>query len=153
MAINIKAKQMRQQVGSYAGQFRYQMAVEHYNNLDEDKVIEEAALRSGYAKGAIKAVWDAAGAVLKAWLTEGHCVKLPGIGSLRFGVNAKSVATVDEVSSGLIESRKVIFVPSSEIKDELANTAINITCYDKDGNVVKTTTDDSGNGTEAGAEG
>ena len=45
-----------------------------YNKLSQSKVIQEAALRSGIAKGAINAAWDAIGEVIKAWATEGHSV-------------------------------------------------------------------------------
>ena len=34
-----------------------------YNKLSQSKVIQEAALRSGIAKGAINAAWDAIGEV------------------------------------------------------------------------------------------
>ena len=65
---------------------------------------------------------------------------------MRFGVRATSVADVSEVSSSLITSRRVIFTPSTDIKDELASTYINITCYDRDGNIVKqVASDDEGN--------
>ena len=43
-----------------------------YNKLSQSKVIQEAALRSGIAKGAINAAWDAIGEVIKAWATEGN---------------------------------------------------------------------------------
>ena len=59
---------------------------------------------------------------------------------MRFGLRAKSVATVDEVKSKLIKSRKIIFTPSTELKDELSNTSVQITCYDKDGNELKRVT-------------
>ncbi len=41
-------------------------------------MIREAALRSGVSQGVMKACWDAAGEVIKAWATEGHSVALPG---------------------------------------------------------------------------
>jgi hypothetical protein len=59
---------------------------------------------------------------------------------MRFGLRAKSVATVDEVKSKLINSRRIIFTPSTDLKDELSNTSIQITCYDKDGNILKRVT-------------
>ena len=65
---------------------------------------------------------------------------LPGLGTMRFGVRAASVENVEDVSSKLITSRRVIFTPSVDIKNELANTGINITCYDKDGELVKAVT-------------
>ena len=39
------------------------------------------------------------GEVIKAWATEGHSVTLPGLGTMRFGLSAKSVADVNEVKS------------------------------------------------------
>ena len=140
MALKVKAKQKLQKVGKYADTYRFVLSPELYIALAQNKVISEAALRSGISKGVMQACWDAAGEVIKAWATEGHSVALPGLGTMRFGLRAKSVATVDEVKSKLITSRKIVFTPSTDLKDELANTAIQITCYDKDGNVLKRVT-------------
>ena len=40
--------------------------------------------------------------------------------------------------------RRIVFTPAVELKDELKNTAVVITCYDRNGNEVKrvTSTDD-----------
>ena len=53
------------------------MSPELYIALSQAKVIREAALRSGVSQGVMKACWDAAGEVIKAWATEGHSVALP----------------------------------------------------------------------------
>ena len=121
------------------------MKPEMYSSLDQKKVIREAALRSGVSQGVMKACWDAAGEVIKAWATEGHSVALPGLGTMRFGLRSKSVDDVNKVKSSLITSRRIIFTPSVDLKDELKNTSIVITCYDRDGKEVKrvTSTDDA----------
>ena len=144
MALKVKAKEQYQNIGKYAGTFRFVMMPELYTALAQDKVIKEAALRSGVSRGVMQACWDAAGEVIKAWATEGHSVALPGLGTMRFGLRAKSVANVNDVKAGLISSRRIIFTPTSELKEELAKTAVQITCYDKDGKEVKrvTSTDD-----------
>ncbi|MBQ8530544.1 MAG: DNA-binding protein [Parabacteroides sp.] len=137
MAIKVNARQTMQYVGKYAGTYRYVMQTQLYNTLSRDKVIREAAIRSGMQQGTINAAWAAIGEVIKAWATEGHSVAIPGVGTMRFSVRATSVEDVAEVSANLITSRRVIFTPSTDIKEELANTSVNITCYDKDGNIVK----------------
>ena len=144
MALKVKAKEQYQNVGKYADTYRYVMMPELYTALSQDKVIKEAALRSGVSKGVMQACWDAAGEVIKAWATEGHSVALPGLGTMRFGLRAKSVDDVNKVKAGLITSRRIIFTPDVDLKDELAKTAVQITCYDRDGNEVKrvTSTDD-----------
>ena len=144
MALKVKAQEKLQKIGTYAGKYRYIMMPELYTSLSQEKVIKEAALRSGVSKGIMQACWDAAGEVIKAWATEGHSVALPGLGTMRFGLRAKSVEKVDEIKAGLITSRRIIFTPAVELKDELAGTAIQITCYDRDGKEVKRVTSTSG---------
>ena len=146
MALKVKAKEQYQNIGKYAGKYRYVMMPELYTALTQDKVIKEAALRSGVSKGVMQACWDAAGEVIKAWATEGHSVALPGLGTMRFGLRAKSVEKVEEVKAGLISSRRIIFTPDSDLKEELAKTAVQITCYDREGKEVKrVTSTDEGN--------
>ena len=140
MALKVKAKEQYQNIGKYAGKYRYVMMPELYTALTQDKVIKEAALRSGVSRGVMQACWDAAGAVIKAWATEGHSVALPGLGTMRFGLRAKSVEKVDEVKAGLISSRRIIFTPDVDLKEELAKTAVQITCYDRTGKEVKRVT-------------
>ena len=128
-----------------AGVYRYVMSPEMYSSLNQKKVIKEAALRSGVSQGVMQACWDAAGEVIKAWATEGHSVALPGLGTMRFGLRSKSVEDVNKVKSSLITSRRIIFTPDVELKDELKNTSVIITCYDRNGNEVKrvTSSDDA----------
>ena len=165
MSIKINARETNLKVGKNPG-FYYVMTPELYIALTKEKVIKEAALRSGVSRGVMQACWDAAGEVIKAWATEGHSVAIPGLGSMRFGLRATSVANVNEVKTSLIHSRRIIFTPTTELKDELANTAIQISCYDRNGNEVKrvTSTDpgvvedpdngnDNGNGSQNGGGG
>ena len=124
--------------------YRYVMSPELYIPLSQAKVIKEAALRSGVSRGVMQACWDAAGEVIKAWATEGHSVALPGLGSMRFGLRSKAVENVNDVKTSLISSRRIIFTPSVDLKDELKNTGIQITCYDRTGKEVKRVTSTSG---------
>ena len=59
---------------------------------------------------------------------------------MRFGLRSKAVEDVNKVKAGLITSRRIIFTPSVDLKDELAATAIQITCYDRNGEIVKRVT-------------
>ena len=145
MALKVKAvERLLKFDKESAGKYRYVLKPELYTSLDQKKVIREAALRSGVSQGVMKACWDAAGEVIKAWATEGHAVALPGLGSMRFGLRSKAVEKVEDVKTGLISSRRIIFTPSVDLKDELANTGILITCYDRNGNEVKRVTSTSG---------
>ena len=141
MALKVKAVERLLKFNKEtAGEYRYVMKPELYIALSQKKVIREAALRSGVSQGVMQACWDAAGEVIKAWATEGHSVALPGLGSMRFGLRSKSVADVNDVRTGLIKSRRIVFTPSVDLKEELSATAIVITCYDRNGVEVKRVT-------------
>ena len=144
MAIKVKAIERNVAFVKGEEKWAYVLQADLYSKLSDAKVIQEAAFRSGINKGAINAAWDAIGEVIKAWATEGHSVAVPGLGSMRFGLRSESVADVNKVGANLITSRRVIFTPNSDIKKELAETSVSITCYDRNGNLVKrvTSTDD-----------
>ena len=116
-----------------------------YSAVNEKKVFAEASSHSGISAGVIKAAWDAAGEVIRTWATEGHSVPLPGLGTMRFGVRSKAVENLEDVKAGLITTRRIVFTPSVDVKEELKNTSIQITCLDEEGNVLKrVTSGDSG---------
>ena len=138
--IQIKAKQQNVSFEKNVEKLAFVLSAHLYNTLDANKVIEEAAKRSGISAGVIKAAWDAAGEVIKAWLPEGHSIPLPGLGTCRFGLSASSVDDVNKVKTSLIKTRRIIFTPAVELKDELKATPVVITCYDRDGNEVKRVT-------------
>ena len=143
---SVKAVERNVSFDKNVEKWAYVMQAELYSKLSQSKVIQEAAMRSGISKGSINAAWDAIGEVIKAWATEGHSVAIPGLGSMRFGLRATSVSDVNRVGSGLITSRRVIFTPNVDIKEELARTSVSITCYDRNGNIVKRiTSTDEGN--------
>ena len=146
MSIKVKAVERNVSFDKTKEKWAYVMQAELYSKLSQSKVINEAAMRSGISKGSINAAWDAIGEVIKAWATEGHAVAIPGLGTMRFGLRATSVGDVNKVASSLITTRRVIFTPNTDIKDELARTSISITCYDRNGEIVKrVTSSDEGN--------
>jgi hypothetical protein len=64
---------------------------------------------------------------------------------MRFGVRSKAVEKLEDVKTNLITVRRIIFTPNVDVKDELKNTSIQITCLDEEGNVLKrVTSSDSG---------
>ena len=150
--IHIKAKQQNVSFEKNVEKLAFVLSAHLYHTLEADKVIEEAAKRSGISTGVIKAAWDAAGEVIRTWATEGHNIPLPGLGSMRFSVRSKSVQNIEDVKTSLITARRVIFTPAKEVKDELQATKISITCYDKDGNIVKRVTSADTNDVEEGED-
>jgi len=144
MAIKVIAQRREVKLGKTPG-MKFVMRPDLYIPIQEKKVFAEASTHSGISAGVIKAAWDAAGEVLRTWATEGHSIPLPGLGTMRFGVRSKAVEKLEDVKTNLITVRRIIFTPNVDLKDELKNTSIQITCLDEDGNVLKrVTSGDSG---------
>ena len=140
MSIKLIAQRRELKIGKNPGKKCFVMRPELYSAINEKKVFAEAATHSGISAGVIKAAWDAAGEVIRTWATEGHSIPLPGLGTMRFGVRSKAVENLDDVKAGLITTRRIVFTPSVDVKDELKNTSIQITCLDEQGNVLKRVT-------------
>ena len=144
MSIRLIAQRRLLKIGKNPSK-RFVMRPDLYSAVSEKKVFSEASSHSGISSGVIKAAWDAAGEVIRTWATEGHSVPVPGLGTMRFGVRSKAVENLDDVKAGLITTRRIVFTPSVDLKEELKNTSIQITCLDEDGNVLKrVTSGDSG---------
>ena len=144
MAIKVIAQRREVKLGKNPG-MKFVMRPDLYIPIQEKKVFAEASTHSGISAGVIKAAWDAAGEVLRTWATEGHSIPLPGLGTMRFGVRSKAVEKLEDVKTNLITVRRIIFTPNVDLKDELKNTSIQITCIDENGEVLKrVTSGDSG---------
>ena len=145
MAIRVIAQRRLLKIGKNPGVKKFVMRPDLYTPIQEKKVFAEASTHSGISAGVIKAAWDAAGEVIRTWATEGHSIPLPGLGTMRFSVRSKAVEDLEDVKTSLISTRRIVFTPSVDVKDELKNTSIQITCLDEDGNVLKrVTSGDSG---------
>ena len=145
MAIKVIAQRRELKIGKNPGVKKFVMRPDLYIPIQEKKVFAEASTHSGISAGVIKAAWDAAGEVIRTWATEGHSIPLPGLGTMRFGVRSKAVEKLEDVKTNLISVRRIVFTPNVEVKDELKNTSIQITCLDEDGTVLKrVTSSDSG---------
>ena len=145
MAIKVIAQRRVLKIGKNPGAKKFVMRPDLYIPIQEKKVFQEASTHSGISAGVIKAAWDAAGEVIRTWATEGHSIPIPGLGTMRFGVRSKAVENLEDVKTGLITTRRIVFTPSVEVKEELQATSIQITCLDEDGNVLKrVTSGDSG---------
>ena len=124
MAIRVRGLRRKLNVGNK--NYAYTLYPDNYGMLDKSKMIEEAALRSGMSKGVMQACWDAAGEVIKAWITEGHSVPIPGLGSMRIGLRARSAAELKDVNTELILRRRILFTPSIEIKRKINEMGVYI---------------------------
>lgn len=148
MGIKVKAIERNIAFDKSKEQYAFVMQPELYSKLADNKVIAQAALNCGMPPAAMESCVKAYTKAVADWATEGHSIPIPGLGTLRFGVRSKAVEDVTDVKSSLITSRRFIFTPSTELKKALEETSISITCYDRNGKIVKTVTSDDKNDIE-----
>ena len=72
MAIKIKAIERNVSFEKNKEKWAFVLQPELYSRLSEQKVLQEAALRSGINRGTLSASWQAIGDVTRAWATEGQ---------------------------------------------------------------------------------
>lgn len=149
MAIKLTAKERLLKFSNSPddpGEYRYVLYPDIYSKVSEEKVLKTVAQATALSPEVINLAWTAIAKAFDTWATEGHSIPIPGLGTMRFGVKAQAVADVTKVSTELITARRVVFTPSGSIRSILKNTSINITCINRDGEVVKrVTSEDNSN--------
>lgn len=148
MGIKVKAIERNIAFDKSKEQYAFVMQPELYNKLKDEKVLAQAALNCGMPQAALESCVKAYTKAVSDWATEGHSIPIPGLGTIRFGLRSKAVGDVADVKTSLITSRRFIFTPSTELKKALEETSISITCYDRNGKIVKTVTSDDKNDIE-----
>ena len=109
-------------------------------HLNQRHVAKEAALRSGINTSTINACMDAVCEVLKAWMVEGHTVEIPCFGTFEISTLpnvTENNTPLAKVEKNYISNKQLLFTPSYDLANEVDNTKTEITCIDKNGNIVK----------------
>lgn len=145
MAVKVNAKETLMKVGKYKDTYRYVMRVDNYAKVDEKNILAEAATHSGLSKGQVRAAWESIKELVGIYVTEGLSVSLPGLGTMRMGISAKSVSESKDIKDKLIKRRRIVFTPDVEIKSKINNAAISIVALDRKGFVIDRKPDNGGN--------
>lgn len=95
-----------------------------YSRIDKDTLINRAADNSQVKKSDIYESMDAVCREFRNFLCNGHSVEFPDLGTFRFGVQAKASETLENVKTNLIYRRKIIFTPSTVLKELLTNVSL-----------------------------
>ncbi len=138
MSIRIKATETKQKVGVLKDEYVFQLKPQKNNTLELKKVLADASKICTLNPTVITSALEGFAEAMMTWLTEGHSIIVPGFGTMRYSINAKVANTIDEVSPALITKRKIIFTPFPDLKQQLNDTDVIITCYDRKGKELKT---------------
>ena len=84
------------------------------------QIVEQIADRCTLTGSDIKAVLDALMTVIKRNLANGSPVRLGDLGSFRPSVSGIGIATADKCGANSVKKARVIYVPSTEIKEAVS---------------------------------
>lgn len=84
------------------------------------QIVEQIADRCTLTGSDIKAVLDALMVVIKRNLANGSPVRLGDLGSFRPSVSGIGIATADKCGASSVKKARVIYVPSTEIKEAVS---------------------------------
>ena len=137
MAITIKASLRKNPQDKNAAARNYPQVVLG-PELKQKQIVEQIADRCTLTGSDVKAVLDALMVVIKRNLANGSPVRLGDLGSFRPSVSGIGTATTDKFGVSTVKKARVIYVPSTEIKE-----AVSLYTFAKAG---AATTNGEGNG-------
>ena len=119
MAIQVKASSRKNpQDKKAAGKYYAQVVLAP--EMTQRQIIDQIADRCTVTGSDVKAVLDALMTVIKRNLANGSPIRLGDLGSFRPSVSGIGSENVDKFTASNVKKARVIYVPSTEIKEAVA---------------------------------
>lgn len=96
----------------------------HYSVIGTQELIRLAAQDSQLSISVVSQIFDGIRVQFNELLLNGHTVQLGDLGSFRMSISCKSASTAEEVSTDLLKTRRIIFLPSKELKTAIDSAKI-----------------------------
>ena len=90
-----------------------------YSRISFDEIIRMTASSQSISEANIASAFYALAATIKRYVLEGHVVDLGPIGTFRASINCTAEKNREDLSPKNVTRRRIIFHPSSELKDAL----------------------------------
>lgn len=90
-----------------------------YSRIDKNTLLNRAADNTQVKKSDIYESMDAVSREFRNFLCNGHSVEFPDLGTFRIGIQAKASETLEQINAEQVYRRKIIFTPSSLLKQML----------------------------------
>lgn len=103
-----------------------------YSKISERDLIRHASQDSGVPQAMMYAAFDAIMLQIKELLLNGHSIQLGQLGSMRFSIRCKSAKKLEDVSVNNVKTRRLIFTPSPEMKNEIKGVKFTIETEEAD---------------------
>ena len=95
-----------------------------YSKIGFDVLVKHVAADSGMSEAACEGAIRSIMKQVEEMVLNGHTIHIKQLGTLKISFSAKSPLTSDEAGAKQIHTRRLLYCPSSIIKDEIENTTL-----------------------------
>lgn len=116
------------------GANRYVANVSRYSTIAYRDIVQYAARAAHVPESAVDVAMEALFDALSYFVLNGHNVKIDGIGTFAFGVNAKAEINEEDAGADSVHRLKILYLPEMDLRREMNNVVIT-TSWSNPGNL------------------
>lgn len=120
------------------GANRYVANVNRYSTIAYRDILQYAARAAHVPESAVDVAMEALYDALAYFVLNGHNVKIDGIGTFAFGVNAKAEINEADAGADSVHRLKILYLPEMDLRRDMNNVAIS-TSFSNPGNLAEDT--------------
>lgn len=120
------------------GANRYVANVSRYSTIAYRDIVQYAARAAHVPESAVDVAMEALFDALSYFVLNGHNVKIDGIGTFAFGVNAKAEINEEDAGANSVHRLKILYLPEMDLRREMNNVVVT-TSWSNPGNLVEDT--------------
>ena len=120
------------------GANRYVANVSRYSTIAYRDIVQYAARAAHVPESAVDVAMEALFDALSYFVLNGHNVKIDGIGTFAFGVNAKAEINEEDAGANSVHRLKILYLPEMDLRREMNNVVIT-TSWSNPGNLAEDT--------------
>ena len=95
-----------------------------YSKIGFDVLVKHVAADSGMSEAACEGAIRSIMKQVEEMVLNGHTIHIKQLGTLKISFSAKAPLTSEEAGAKQIHTRRLLYYPSSIIKDEIENTTL-----------------------------
>ena len=95
-----------------------------YTKIGFDQLVEHIAKDSGMSEGACEGAVRSIVKQVEEMVLNGHTIFIKNLGSFKMSISAKAPEDAEDAGAKQVYRRRLLYVPSQAIKDEIASTQL-----------------------------
>lgn len=95
-----------------------------YTKIGFDQLVEHIAKDSGMSEGACEGAVRSIVKQVEEMVLNGHTIFIKNLGSFKMSISAKAPEVAEDAGAKQVYRRRLLYVPSQAIKDEIASTQL-----------------------------